>query len=421
MAPEQMLDPLAAARLVRQEWSRVVAVAMRILGDLDEAEDMAQEALVEATRRWPVDGVPANPGAWLTTVARNRALNRLRDQRRRGGPPLLLQDGLDAATSGDVAEHADLDGFGDDRLRLVVLCCHPSLGRDAQVALTLRLVGGLTARQIANAFVQREATVAQRISRAKSSLRAQRARFELPPVAELPGRLGAVLEVVYLVFNEGYGPHSPDDRRRSLCEEASMLADQLTEIAPTVPEVWGLAALLHFQSSRFDARLAPGGAPIPLDEQDRRGWDRRQIRLGEACLAAGHNAAGPGRRVGSYLLQAEIAARHARAPTFADTDWDAIQRLYEALVEITGNPVVRLNWAIARYFTHGLREALGILDRLGDALGDYHLLAAARADLLRRAGRTDQAAELFRALAADAPTEQQRHLYQRRLSECAGS
>jgi RNA polymerase sigma-70 factor, ECF subfamily len=163
---------------------------------------MAQEALLEATRRWPVDGVPANPGAWLTRVARNRALNRLRDQRRRGGPPLLLEDGLDAATTGDVAEHADLDGFGDDRLRLVVLCCHPSLGRDAQVALTLRLVGGLTAREIANAFVQREATVAQRIFRAKSSLRTQRARFELP------ARLGAVLEVV-LVFNEGYGPPQP--------------------------------------------------------------------------------------------------------------------------------------------------------------------------------------------------------------------
>jgi RNA polymerase sigma factor (sigma-70 family) len=312
-----MLDPLAAARLVRQEWSRVVAVAMRILGDLNEAEDMAQEALLEATRRWPVDGVPASPGAWLTTVARNRALNRLRDQRRRGGPPLLLEDGLDAATTGDVAEHADPDGFGDDRLRLVVLCCHPSLGRDAQVALTLRLVGGLTAREIANAFVHREATVAQRISRAKSSLRTQRARFELPPVAELPARLGAVLEVVYLVFNvfnEGYGPHSPDGRRRSLCQEASMLADQLTELAPMVPEVWGLAALLHFQSSRFDARLAPGGVPVPLDEQDRRRWDRRQIRLGEGCLAAGHNAAGPGRPVGPYLLQAEIAARHAAPP-----------------------------------------------------------------------------------------------------------
>jgi RNA polymerase sigma factor (sigma-70 family) len=416
-----MLDPLAAAQLVREEWSRVVAVAMRILGDLDEAEDMAQEALLEATRRWPVDGVPANPGAWLTTVARNRALNRLRDLRRRGGSPLLLEEGLDTATTGDLAEHADLDGFGDDRLRLVVMCCHPSLGRDAQVALTLRVVGGLTAREIANAFVQRESTVAQRISRAKRSLRARRARFELPPVAELPARLGAVLEVVYLVFNEGYGPHSPDGRRRSLCQQASMLADQLTEIAPTDPEVWGLAALLHFQSSRFDTRLAPGGTPIPLDEQDRGRWDRHQIRQGERCLAAGHNAGGPGRPVGPYLLQAEIAARHARAPTFADTDWDAIQRLYAALVEVTGNPVVRLNWAIARSFTHGLPEALGMLDRLGDALGDYHLLAATRADLLRRAGRTQEAAKLFRALAADAPTEQQRHLYQRRLSECAGS
>jgi RNA polymerase sigma factor (sigma-70 family) len=416
-----MLDPLAAAQLVREEWSRVVAVAMRILGDLDEAEDMAQEALLEATRRWPVDGVPANPGAWLTTVARNRALNRLRDLRRRGGSPLLLEEGLDTATTGDLAEHADLDGFGDDRLRLVVMCCHPSLGRDAQVALTLRVVGGLTAREIANAFVQRESTVAQRISRAKRSLRARRARFELPPVAELPARLGAVLEVVYLVFNEGYGPHSPDGRRRSLCQQASMLADQLTEIVPTDPEVWGLAALLHFQSSRFDARLAPGGTPIPLDEQDRGRWDRHQIRQGERCLAAGHNAGGPGRPVGPYLLQAEIAARHARAPTFADTDWDAIQRLYAALVEITGNPVVRLNWAIARSFTHGLAEALGMLDRLGDALGDYHLLAATRADLLRRAGRTQEAAKLFRALAADAPTEQQGHLYQRRLSECAGS
>ena len=416
-----MLDPLAAARLVRQEWSRVVAVSMRILGDLDEAEDMAQEALLEATRRWPVDGVPANPGAWLTTVARNRALNRLRDQRRRGGPPLPLEDWLGSAATGTTAEDADLDGFGDDRLRLVVLCCHPSLHRDAQVALTLRLVGGLTVREIANAFVQRESTVAQRISRAKRRLQDARVRFELPPVAELPARLGAVLEVVYLVFNEGYGPHSSDHRRRSLCREACMLADQLTELAPTVPEAWGLAALLHFQSSRFDARLAPNGAPIPLDEQDRRRWDRRQIHLGERCLAAAHNAAGPGRPVGSYLLQAEIAARHARAATFADTDWNAIQQRYIALVEITDNPVVRLNWAIARFFTHGPQEALGILDRLGDALGDYHLLAATRADLLRRAGRTLEAAELFRTLAADAPSEHQRRLYQRRLTECTGS
>ena len=413
---------MAAARLVRQEWSRVVAVAMRILGDLDEAEDMAQEALLEATRRWPVDGIPANPGAWLTTVARNRALNRLRDQRRRGGPPLPLEDGLRSTATGSTAEHADLDldGFGDDRLRLVVLCCHPSLHRDAQVALTLRLVGGLTVREIASAFLQRESTVAQRISRAKRRLQERRARFELPPVAELPERLAAVLEVVYLVFNEGYGPHSSADRRRSLCREASMLADQLTEIAPTAPEVWGLAALLHLQSSRFDARLTPDGAPIPLDEQDRRRWDRRQIRLGERCLAAGHNAAGPGRPAGPYLLQAEIAARHARSPSFTDTDWGGIQRLYAALVEITDNPVVRLNWAIARFFTHGLQEALGILDGLGDALGDYHLLAATRADLLRRAGRTQDAAELFRALAADAPSDQQRRLYQRRLDECGG-
>jgi RNA polymerase sigma factor (sigma-70 family) len=416
-----MLDPQAAVRLVRQEWSRVVAVAMRILGDLDEAEDMAQEALLEATRRWPVDGVPANPGAWLTTVTRNRALNRRRDQRRRGGPPMALDERLVSGATGDAADDADLDGFGDDRLRLLVLCCHPSLPRDAQVALTLRLVGGLSAREIASAFLQSEATVAQRISRAKRRLRERHARFELPPVAELPARLGAVLEVVYLVFNEGYGPHSSDERRRSLCREASMLADQLTEIAPTTPEVWGLAALLQFQSSRFDARLAPDGTLIPLDEQDRRRWDRRHIRLGERCLAAGHNAAGPGRPAGSYLLQAEIAARHARAPTFADTDWDAIEQLYAALLEVTGNPIVRLNWAIARSYTHGPQEALAIVDRLGDDLGDYHLLAATRADLLRRAGRSAEAAELFRALVANAATEHQRRLYQRRLAECAAS
>lgn len=414
-----MLDPLATARLIREEWSRVVAVAMRILDDLDEAEDMAQEALLEAARHWPVDGVPASPGAWLTTVARNRALNRLRSRRRGGWPWLALDDngnGQPVAVGADPTT-GDPDGYGDDRLRLIVMCCHPCLRRDAQVALTLRLVGGLTAREIAASFVQTEATVAQRITRAKKRLRERGARFELPSVAELPARLDPVLEVIYLTFNEGYGPHAATEHRSRLCGEAEMLADQLTEIAPALPEVWGLAALIHFGTSRFPARAGASGELVPLDEQDRGRWDRAQVRSGERCLAAGRNAAA-GTPAGPYLLQAEIAAQHARARTWEQTDWATVARLYAVLAERTGNPVVTLNWAIARSYTEGPAAALASVDALRATLDGYPYLTATRADLLRRAGQPRAAAALYRILVSGTTGDQLKAYYQRRLAEC---
>ena len=409
-----MLDPMLASRILRAEWGRMVAVGMRILHDLGDAEDVAQEALLAATRRWPADGIPANPAAWLTTVTKRRALNRLRDRNRHADPdPLVGEAAAPAAQS-----EANLDGYGDDRLRLVVMCCHPSLSRDAQVTLTLRLVAGLTAREIADAFVVEEATIAQRIARAKARLRERSAQFELPSPANLGVRLEAVLEVIYLVFNEGYGPHSDRRRRDVLTREAVALGRQLTELVPAHPEAWGLVALMLFQASRNTARIDNEGNLISLDEQDRSQWNRDAIREAEVALAAGQNAASSAQPIGSYVLQAEIAARHARAGDWLGTDWAEIEQLYAALVELTSNPIAGLNWAIARSYSHDPADGLGILDRLAEELAGYDMFSAARADLLRRAGEADRAADLYGDLAAAAPTAQQREFYRRRADEC---
>lgn len=413
-----MLDPIVATAVVRSEWSRMVAVAMRIVGDLDDAEDVAQEALLQATRTWPTEGIPANPAAWLTTVTKRRAINRLRDRSRTRAAqhPIDDEPPADPGSAG-VDARADLDGYGDDRLRLIVLCCHPELGQEAKVSLTLRLVAGLTTREIAAAYVTAESTVAQRISRAKQKLRASGDGFPLPPPAELGARLESVLEVIYLVFNEGYGPHSDRRRRALLSREAIALGRQLTELTPAHPDAWGLLALMWFQASRNEARLGPDGEIVPLDEQDRGRWDRAAITSAEGALAAAHNAAGPESPIGHYTIEAEIAARHARAPTFAETDWAEIDLLYTALVELTGNPVAGLSWAIARSHRDGPEAGLAILDRLDDRLDGYRLATATRADLLRRAGEVGRAATLYRQLCEEAD-EPERGFYARRLAEC---
>ena len=396
----------------------MVAVAMRIVSDLDDAEDVAQEALLQATRTWPAQGIPANPAAWLTTVTKRRAINRLRDRSRVRAHQHPLADDQPPTTVAATDADADLDGYGDDRLRLVVLCCHPELSPDAKVSLTLRLVAGLSAREIAAAYVTTEATIAQRISRAKAKLREVGGGFVLPSPDQLGARLDSVLEVIYLVFNEGYGPHSDGQRRDLLTREAIALGGQLTQLVPTHPDAWGLAALMQFQASRNLARLGPGSEIIPLDEQDRARWDRAAITSAEAALASAHNAATASAPSGHYTLEAEIAARHARAATFADTNWDELDQLYAALVELTGNPVSGLNWAIARSYRDGPAAGLEILERLGGSLDDYPLATAARADFLRRAGLHTDAAELYRELQVSATTEPEQAFYARRLAEC---
>lgn len=395
----------------------MVAVAMRIVSDLNDAEDVAQEALLQATRTWPSEGIPANPAAWLTTTTRRRAINRLRDRSRVRANQLPLDEEPPSDTvplEGD----ADLDGYGDDRLRLIVMCCHPELTTDARVSLTLRLVAGLTTREIAAAYVTTEATVAQRISRAKSKLRSIGGGFVLPTPGQLGARLDSVIEVIYLVFNEGYSPQSDRRRRAILTREAIALGGQLTELVPTHPEAWGLLALMEFQASRNEARLGSAGEIIPLDEQDRSRWDRSAITRAEGALASAHNAATSSRPVGRYTLEAEIAARHSRPTEFADTDWVEIDQLYAALVELTGNPISGLNWAIARSHRDGPTAGLEILDRLGDDLAGYPLATAARADFLRRAGQRTAAAALYRRLSEGAATEPEQAFFARRLHEC---
>ncbi len=405
-------DPIFATRLVRSEWSRMVAVALRILGDLDLAQDIAQETLLAAVRTWPTDGIPANTGAWLATVARRRALNQLRSRTRRG--EVALPDDMPGSGDPPLSE--------DDRLALVLLCCHPSLSHDAKVTLTLRLAGGLSTREIARGFVANERAIGQRIARAKRHLRSIPDPLKEPEPEDMGPRIEAVLEVVYLIFNEGYLSDTNEAVRGELMWEAAMLADQLTQLAPDLPEVWGLAALIHLKTARTATRLSPAGQLVPLDEQDRRLWDREAIRRGERCRSAAVGAARRGVPVGAYVLQAEIEAHHCRAERFADTDWPAIDTLYEALVDLTGNAVAKLGWAVARSYAVSPGAGLALLDQHSceQKLRGYDLAAATRADMLRRKGDLHQAARLYRTLHRSTASGPQRDLYARRLAECEG-
>ncbi|WP_269745559.1 RNA polymerase sigma factor [Thermobifida cellulosilytica] len=376
----------------RIEGARVIATLARMTGDVGFAEELAQEAVVEALQSWPQQGVPRNAGSWLTTVAKRRAIDAWRRRERLDERYRLLARGL--AESGE-DEWQPID---DDVLRLVFTACHPVLSRPAQIALTLRVVGGLTTAEIARMLLVPVATVQARITRAKKTLAAARVRFEAPDPNEWGERLGAVLSVVYLVFTEGYAATSGDRWiRPDLANEALRLGRVLAGLLPREPEVHGLLALMEFQASRFAARVRPDGTPVLLADQDRTRWDRAQIARGRAAL---RRAGSTGRGLGPYGLQAAIAECHAVAPSVAETDWRRIVLLYEALGRIAPSPVVELNRAVAVSMAVGPAEALRIVDRLAgeQALRGSHLLPSVRGELLARLGRVEEArAELLAA------------------------
>ena len=399
--------------------ARLIAGLARLTRDVATAEELAADALVAALEQWPRDGIPASPGAWLMAAGRNRAIDAVRRREILArkthalGQEALVERGVAvaaAATAGSGAAADDPDEVGDDLLRLMLIASHPVLSVDARVALTLRLVGGLTTDEIARAFLVPEPTVAQRIVRAKRTLTAARVPFEVPGPAELPGRLGSVLEVLYLVFNEGYtATDGADWMRPGLCEQALRLGRILAELTPDEPEVHGLVALMEIQASRLRARVDLRGRPVRLLEQDRARWDRLLIRRGLAALA---RAEALGGARGPYALQAAIAACHARAPHPEDTDWARIAALYDALAVVAGSPVVELNRAVAVAMAYGPEAGLDVADPLLDepALRDYHLLPAVRGDLLLRAGRGPEAAAELRRAAAMTRNERERTL-----------
>ncbi len=384
----------------RIESARLIAGLARLVGDVGQAEDLAQDALVAALERWPATGVPDNPGAWLMATARHRAVDLLRRRSMLDRKHRLL--GYELAERQEqevpVLEAALDDPVGDDLLRLIFIACHPILSTDARVALTLRLVGGLTTPEIARAFLVAEPTVAQRIVRAKRTLAEGNVPFELPPQSELAGRMESVLEVIYLIFNEGYAATAGDDwLRPALCEEALRLGRILAGLAPQEPEVHGLVALMEIQASRARARVGPGGEPILLPDQDRSRWDHLLIRRGLAALARAEELGGLS---GPYTLQAAIAACHARARTSAESDWPRIVALYDALLRLLPSPVIALNRAVAVAMASGPAAGLALVDALADepALRGYHPLPSARGELLARLGREEEArAEFARA------------------------
>jgi RNA polymerase sigma factor (sigma-70 family) len=417
VSPQPSVDPAGTVETVfRLEFPRVVAAVARIGRDVGIAEELAQDALVAALEQWPRDGVPDSPGAWLLTAARNRAVDLVR--RRERYARKLAEIGRDLETAAPPEEPSGPDDIDDDLLRLVFTTCHPVLSAEARTALTLRLLGGLTTAETARAFLVPEATVAQRIVRAKRTLAAKNVAFEVPYGPDREARLGSVLDVVYLIFNEGYSATSGDDwLRPARCEDALRLARQLCALMPKEPEVHALAALLEFQASRTAARTGPDGEPVLLKDQDRRRWNRLLIARGVAALErADATATGaPGR----YALQAAIAACHALAHSWEDTDWRRIAALYGLLAVRAPSPVVELNRAVAVSMAEGPGPALEIVDALaaGTALRDYHLLPSVRGDLLARLGRTREARAEFARAASLTRNARERRLLERRAAE----
>ena len=390
------LDQAEIGRIFREEFGRSVAALIRTFGDMDLAEDAVQEAFAVALRRWPGDGLPPNPGGWITTTARNRAIDRLRREAR--GRELLSEAALLSTGTDGPGMPEEVGSVIDDRLRLIFTCCHPALSMQAQVALTLRLLGGLSTREVARSFLVTEQATAQRIARAKRKIKAARIPYRVPEDHELPDRLGAVLAVVYLVYNAGLtGPAEP-----GLCSEAIRLARLLATLMPDEPEVAGLLGLLLLSESRRTSRTRSDGSLVLLGEQDRTRWDRALIEEGQAivrrCLR--RNQPGP------YQLQAAINAVHADAAVVDQTDWPQIVALYDRLLAVAPTPVVALNRAIAIGEVHGPAAALVLVDELD--LDNYYPFHATRADLLRRLGRPSEAADAYRRAAAMAPTEAER-------------
>jgi RNA polymerase sigma factor (sigma-70 family) len=408
----------------RIESAKIIAAVARMVRDVGLAEELAQDALVTALEQWPDKGVPDNPAAWLMATAKHRAIDRLR--RRQLAERKEEELGQEMAARGDDVQPdfvdalaaAQEDDIGDDLLRLIFTACHPVLSTDARVALTLRLLGGLTTDEIARAFLVPEATIAQRIVRAKRTLAEARVPFEVPSGAALAPRLASVLEVVYLVFNEGYSATAGDDwMRPALCEEALRLGRIVAELAPAEPEVHGLVALLEIQASRTRARTGPGGEPVLLLEQNRARWDQLLIRRGLAALA---RAEALGGALGPYALQAAIAACHARALTAEQTDWPRIAALYDALGQVAPSPVVELNRAVAVGMAFGPEAALEIVDRLAaePQLASYHLLPTVRGDLLSKLGRWQEARADFERAAALTRNARERALLIARAAAC---
>lgn len=412
-------DTIAA--VWRIESARIVAAVARRVRDVGVAEELAQDALVAALERWPLDGLPDKPAAWLMTTALNRALDHLRHRQMadaRHGDIAADTEALQAHVVPDFSDSLDRQRedavLGDDLLRLIFTACHPVLPPESRVALTLKLLGGLTTGEIARAYLVPEATLAQRLVRAKRTLAEAKVPFELPPPGQLGERLGSVLEVVYLVFNEGYTATSGDDwMRPALCDEALRLGRMLAGLAPQEAEVLGLLALMEIQASRTAARTDRDGHPILLADQDRMRWDRLLIRRG---LAALDRAQSLGQPAGRYRLQAQIAACHARAARVEDTDWSQIAALYAELMRVAPSPVVELNRAVAVGMAEGPAAGLAIVETLllDKALARYHWLPAVQGDLLEKLGRTEEARAAYRRAAELAGNERERGLLQAR-------